>query len=189
MTWHHDTLPALAKALGVTVRTLDQWKKKGAPMAAAPYDELAIRLWHAREAITAGGKAVTLADPAPTVQPYIDLAVAAIEAQRLACTAAAEDPATAIKLAQAKKLDLHNQRAERLLLDEAQAAFRTWTGSLAQAITRSLTPATMADLWKAAQTSRLQAEPTLKRLILALTDAAILSSLDRAQADVTKAKR
>jgi hypothetical protein len=189
LPWHHQTQASLAKALGVSQHALDQWKAKGAPLSSAgPHDELAMRLWHAAQATDSKGKAKALTAPGEAIRPYIELAAAAVEAQRQASSAAATDPGNLVKLGQARKLELANHRSEQVLLDQAKDAFRRWTGDLTQGLGRAFTVTILAELWKVCQSPRLRAEPALKRAILATCEAAVLATLTAAEADVTKAK-
>lgn len=94
LPWMHPTLAAAAKALGVSVRTLEQWRIKGAPLPTAPpIDELALRLWHLAFATQSHGKARTLAPPAEPLAPYFSLITAAIAAETSEAAIAHRDPA------------------------------------------------------------------------------------------------
>lgn len=185
--WHHKTQTALAKALGVSVKTLDDWKAKAAPLD-APLDELALRLWHAGQATASKTKAVTLKAPSPDLARYLDLAAAAVTAQRTADATAAGDPGNLVKIGQAKKLEIANRKAEQHLLDQAKEAYKRWTGDLTRVLSRSFTVSVLTDIWQSAQVQRLRAEPELKRRILAACEGAIIASLNDIDTEVTKAK-
>lgn len=183
--WHHPTQAALAKALGVSLKTLDDWKARSAPLD-APLDELAVRLWHAAQSLS--GKTVTLKAPADSLARYLALAAAAVAAQRDADVAAAGDPGNLVKLGQAKKLDIANRKAEQLLLDQAKEAYKRWTGDLTRVLARSFTVSVLGEIWQAAQVQRLRAESEIKRRILAACEGAIVASLADITTEVAKAK-
>lgn len=165
LPWLHPTVADLAKAIGVTTRTLEQWRGKGCPLGdKAPFDELAVRLWHLGLAAIAKGKAAELAQPRAELAPYVDQAARAVEQLR-ADLAGGPDRSDIIKERQAERLELLNAGTRKQFVTEAQETFRAYAGSLERALTRALAGKTLTRLWDTCQKPRLQAEGAAQRLL------------------------
>lgn len=180
LPWMHATAASCAKALGVTTRTLEQWKPKGAPIAEAPFDELALRLWHIAFAVQSHGKARTLAAPSGPIVTYLEAITAAIAAHASEAATAVRDPARLVKARQAERLGLQNARSRSKLLIEAQNAFTSFCGTLERHLVRQLTTgANLEAIWRSCQNAtRLQAEGLLGRLIGTQLTTGIRQTLD-----------
>ncbi len=181
LPWMHATVASCAKALGVTTRTLEQWKTKGAPLTEAPLDELALRLWHMAFAVQSHGKARTLAPATGPIEPYLAAITAAITAHASEAALAVRDPARLVKTRQAERLGLQNARSKSTLLHEAQNAFTSFCGMLERNLGRQLTTgANLEAIWRSCQNaSRLQAEGMLSRLVASQLATGIRQTLDQ----------
>jgi phage terminase Nu1 subunit (DNA packaging protein) len=171
----HATDAELAAALGVTPRTLTSWRRAGAPLSESGGDELLVRLWHAAQAPRRRGKARgrgELAAPGPALAPYFEQLAPLLEA-----AAPRAEAADRLKEQLARKAELHNAKAERLLVEQAQRAFGGYAASLRDQLTRALLGDRLSDLWEAAQGPRAQAEPRLLALLRAQLDAAEAATL------------
>ena len=127
LPWHHPTQVALATALGVSVRTLENWRPRGCPVADAPFDELAVRLWVNAE-ISTGKRMGKLNDPAALIAPYLTLAAKA----RTAKPVAPRDADTGLKRKQEQFLDLKMQERQKAAQQQATDAFLGVLGKLDQ---------------------------------------------------------
>ncbi len=180
LPWLHDQLASCAKALGITTRTLDQWKGKGAPLGDAPFDELGLRIWHIGFSATSHGKARTLAAPAGALALYLEAITAAIAVLTSESATAVRDPSRLVKVRQAERLGLQNARSKTTLLLAAQNAFANFCGTLEKNLGRQLTTgANLEAIWRVCQgATRLQAEGILNRLIAAHITTSIRQTLD-----------
>lgn len=176
LPWHHPTLDALAAVLGVTVRTLELWRERGAPIpAAGPFDELAIRLWHAAQLLLdkAGRKLGALAEPVGLVADYC-VVVDGITAAAKAVPKPKEDPRIS---RMARKLDLQNARAEDSLGQEAKARFVAWVGRTQTLLVTSLTGLALDELMIIAAKPRPVAQPAACNWLRAQVAAAVAAAL------------
>lgn len=171
--WIYEQLQQLSTAIGVSVRTIEGWRAKGAPLPVdGPHDELRLRLWHLGQ--PASAKLRSLSDPSPTLAPYIEQA-------RAATAAAGVDKDTEGKprlgKLQEEKLALHNAGAKRRLVAEAEDHFLRRLGELERILGRTLTGTKLFDLWTVAQGTRVQAEPRMIQVLRALLASALAETL------------
>lgn len=184
----HPTISALAAAVGVTERTLELWRMKGAPIPnAPPYDEIDLRLWHlATISSTRGKRASILIDP-PAGSPIaakVALIHAARDLMQATKTARTTDPATALKREQVIGQKLQNSKRKQTLVAEARAAFNQCLGRLCK--THDADTATVAaTCWTLAQSPRLDAEPAIARTLKAHFDKAMSAALTTEPAKAT----
>ncbi len=161
LPWLHPTLTALATALGVSVRTLENWRPRGAPIGEAPFDELAVRLWVNAEA--AGGKRMgKLTDPAPPLAAYCALAGKA----KAARPAAPSDNGGNLKRKQAQFLDLKIAERQQLAQRQATDTFLTVLGRLDQLYDREVSGLLAQRLYDLAAAGRAgQALPGMQQVL------------------------
>jgi hypothetical protein len=172
--WMHDTIAALAAALGVTDRTLENWRGKGCPLpASAPFDELAVRLWHL--SLPGGRKQAALSEPSPALAPYL---TAAQQIRIVAeSTDDADDPADRLKREQAQKVALQNAAAQETQRKRAIDVFVQVVGALRQGLNLRFGGQTSAEIWEIAQRPRAQSEPLIRQRLLAISDTAVREAL------------
>jgi hypothetical protein len=181
--WMHDTIAALAAALGVTDRTLENWRGKGCPLpASAPFDELAVRLWHL--SLPGGRKQAALSEPSPALAPY--LAAAQQIRTQLESAATDDDPAGQLKREQALKVALQNEEARNTHRKRAVECFLGLVGRLRQRLTLRVGGQFAVELWELAQRPRAEAEPQMRRRLLDVTGLAVADALTAADAATTK---
>ena len=128
LPWLHPTMVALATALGCSVRTLENWRPRGAPIGAdGPWDELAVRLWVLAERL--GGRPMkTLADPAPALAPYLAHLTKVRPPRQLNPKALGD----VLKRKQAAFLDQRLAERQQLAQQQATDAFLSVLGKLDQ---------------------------------------------------------
>lgn len=85
-------------------------------------------------------------------------------------TSPASTPTNRLKLRQAERIEQAIAAAQAKHLAAAQAAVERLLGSFDAAVRRSLSGATLADLWQQAQGPRAAAEPRIRAAILALVE-------------------
>lgn len=168
--WHHAATKDLAKALGVTARSVELWRKAGAPVGdAAPFDELAVRLWALTGTVKLRAK---LADPSPVLAGYL----AQVDKLRAAAPAPT-DPAQELKAEQLATARMKNAERQGRFVALAREHFDSLLGRFNQSIDRGVVPLT-SDLVEACTgKSRLDAEPQARRLVRALLDQAMAAAL------------
>lgn len=174
----HASDADLAAALGVTTRTLTAWRRAGAPLGASGGDELLVRLWHLAHGAGRRGKGRglgELAAPGDTLAPYL----AQIAGMAQATATRGDGARERLQAQLARKAELHNAKAERALVAQAQRAFARYVALLRERLDRALLGDRLADLWEAAQGPRAQAEPRLLALLR--------ERIDRAEADALAA--
>lgn len=160
--WAHTTLTDLATALGISVRTLENWRPRGAPLPPdGPFDELAVRLWVNAE--SASGKRMgKLADPAPALAPYVSLAAKA----RTVRPAAPRDDDAGLKRRQAQMLDIKMQERQKVAQQQATDVFLQVLGKVDQGWDREVSgflPQRLFDI--ASQQTAAQALPQLREIL------------------------
>jgi hypothetical protein len=163
LPWLHPTLTALATALGISVRTLENWRPRGAPLPPdGPLDELAVRLWVNAEAAS-GKRMGKLNDPAPALAAYVALAGKA----RCARPAATDrDQANGLKRKQAQFLDLKMAERQKAAQVQATNAFLAVLGKLDQLYEREVGSMLAQKLWDLAnQQTAAQSVPLLQNLL------------------------
>lgn len=143
LPWMHETMTALATALGISVRTLENWRPRGAPLGAeGPFDELAVRLWVNAEA-AAGKRMGKLADPVPALAAYVDLAGKARTARPAQPRAAGDG----LKRKQEAFLDLKMDERRQAAQRQATEAFLAVLGKLDQLWDREVGSLLAQRLW------------------------------------------
>jgi hypothetical protein len=157
--WLHETLTELATALGISVRTLENWRPRGAPIPPdGPWDELAVRLWVNAE--SASGKRMgKLADPSPALAGYLTLAAKA----RTAKPAAPRDNTAGLKRRQEQMLEIKISERQKIAQQQATDLFLAVLGRLDQLWEREVGSQLPQQLWGIAQTTNAQAVPALQR--------------------------
>lgn len=161
--WLHETMTDLATALGISTRTLENWRPRGAPIPTeGPFDELAVRLWVIAE--SASGKRMgKLADPAATLAPYITLAGKARAAK---ATAAPRDAGAGLKRKQEAMLDIKMAERQKLAQQQATDLFLQVLGKLDQMWDREVGSQFAQKLWDLAnQQTASQALPPMQQLL------------------------
>jgi phage terminase Nu1 subunit (DNA packaging protein) len=143
LPWMHGTLVSLATGLGCSVRTLENWRPRGAPIAAVgPWDELAVRLWVHAEQIS--GKAMKrLADASPALAPY----VAQLAKARLPRGTAPRAAGDGLKRKQSQFLDIKMAERQKLAQQQATDAFLGVLGRLDQLFEREVSGQLTQRLW------------------------------------------
>lgn len=160
LPWHHPTQVALATALGVSVRTLENWRPRGCPVADAPFDELAVRLWVNAE-IATGKRMGKLADPSPVLAPYLELAAKARTAKPVV-----RDTGNGLKRKQEQMLDLKMAERQKLAQRQATDLFLGVLGKLDQLWDREVGSQFAQKLWDlASQQTASQAVPPMQQLL------------------------
>ena len=179
LPWHHPTLVALAKSLGVTTRTLELWRAKDAPVpATGPWDELAIRLWHLSTAAANLKKSAKLTAPTDELADYIALAQS-IGAHVTAAASRSDQLIDQVKERQAKNLDLKNNKLEAAMEQQAQAIFSAELGRAAQQLRRDLAGTGLSRIWELCQQPRAKSEAALRRHLTGLIDKFIVDVLKK----------
>lgn len=160
LPWLHATLTALATALGISVRTLENWRPRGAPLQPdGPFDELAVRLWVNAEA-AAGKRMGKLADPAPPLAPYVALAGKARCVRPVSTERAGAD---GLKRKQAQFLDIKMAERQKAAQVQATNAFLAVLGKLDQLYEREVGSMLGQRLWDLAHDqSAAQAVPLMQ---------------------------
>lgn len=162
LPWTHGTLVSLATALGCSVRTLENWRPRGAPIPAdGPWDELAVRLWVHAEQIN--GKAMKrLAEPSPALAPYAQQ-LAKAKPVRSAQPRASGD---ALKRKQSQMLDIKMAERQRLAQQQATDAFLGVLGRLDQLFEREVGGQLPQRLWDLANSQTAsQALPPMQTIL------------------------
>jgi hypothetical protein len=159
LPWLHPTQVALATALGVSVRTLENWRPRGCPVADAPFDELAVRLWvNAESTSKRMGK---LADPSPLLAPYLALAAKARTARPVV-----RDAGNGLKRKQEQMLDLKMAERQKAAQRQATDLFLGVLGKLDQLWDREVGSQFAQKLWDlASQQTASQAVPPMQQLL------------------------
>jgi hypothetical protein len=172
-SWHHATLHDLARALGVSTRTLDSLRTRGAPITAdGPHDELAVRLWHAGH---------TTAKDKPLKPPEGPLAAYADQLAELRTSTTkrgGSTPSDQLKKSQRERVDLLNAEKRKELIRAAQDHAKRVIGRADQELRAALiSPGQIALIHGYCQSSQAEAERHLVPLLRSRITTAITSAL------------
>lgn len=162
LPWMHASLTNLATALGCSVRTLENWRPRGAPIPAeGPWDELAVRLWVHAEQIA--GKAMKrLADAGPALALYAQQLAKAKPARGSLPRAAGDT----YKRKQSQMLDVKIAERQRLAQQQATDAFLAVLGKLDQLFDREVGGQLTQRLWDLANSQTAsQSLPPMQGLL------------------------
>jgi len=163
--WLHPTLIALATALGISVRTLENWRPRGAPIPPeGPCDELAVRLWVIGEA--AIGKRMgklTPIEPTAPLHAYLALGERIRSGRPDVQNADRGDLDRATKRKNMELLDTRIAKEQATMKRQAQQVFLDLIGNLDQLIERELGGTLPADIFDLCHgRSAVDATPLIK---------------------------
>lgn len=134
LPWLHDSLVSLATAIGCSVRSLENWRPRGAPLPeTGPFDELAVRLWIAAERVR-GRPMKTLREADRPLAIYAAI-IATARPPRGTSPRAAGD---SLKRKQSKFLDIKMAERQKLAQQQATNAFLAVLGRLDQLFEREV---------------------------------------------------
>jgi len=182
LPWFHDSLVSLATALGVTDRTLENWRGKGCPLPEiSPFDELTVRMWHLTQ--PTGKKATMLAPPRDVLAPYVVAATQIRQAVQDAERDSKTDPADLVKRRTAEKLQLANDKARDVMRQRAMDCFLSMLGRLQKQLDLRLGGQLSAEVWSIAQRPRIESEPLIRRKVMDIAALAVNESLIAAKSE------
>lgn len=173
LPWLHPTIVALAEALGVTDRSLQLWRKQGAPIPeTGPFDELAVRLWHCLQGPGAGGtRSATLSAPAdPVLAGYWE---------HLTRREVGVDYEHEYDKERVAGIRLDNATKRKAYIDHARTHFNGLLTRLRGKLAPLTAPAGLAALWRLAHDRpQDQAQPDLAKHLTTQIDTALAAALE-----------
>lgn len=171
MPWLHPTIAALAQALGVTDRSLELWRRQGAPLpATGPFDELALRLWHRCVGPGRRPSKRTAALLPPTVSPLTTYD--ALLQDMPTTRRAGEDPDAVLKRARARQIALRTATQERAYLTAARSAASAYLSAVRGQIDRASAALAARLVAEIGRGSPAEAETRCRLALRAALDAA-----------------